>query len=76
MAHPILGTLSDEVTQSKGVMRSATLLIDGFAAKLQAGIEAALAAGATKEELDGLIGLEAELEAERVELARAVAANP
>jgi D-aminopeptidase len=76
MAHPILPVLIDEVQQTKGVMASATTLISGFGAKLEAAIAAALAAGASAAELEPLTQLEAELETERTALAAAVAANP
>ncbi len=42
-----LQPLIDEVARAKGVAASATALINGFSAKVQAAVEAALAGGAT-----------------------------
>ena len=63
------------VTDAIGVMVSATTLISLFAAKLQAGIDAALAGGALAAELAPLTDLQAEVVAKKTALADAVAAN-
>lgn len=76
MPNPILGTLQDEITQTRGVMSSATTLINGFGERLRTAVEAALENGATADELVPFTDLEAALEADRVALANAVAANP
>ena len=47
----ILDALTAEVTNDTTVMGSATTLITGFAASQQAAVDAALANGATAEEL-------------------------
>jgi hypothetical protein len=76
MVNPILGTLQDEITQTRGVIQSAVTLINGFGARIAAAVEAALANGATEAELQPFTDLEAALEADRTALANAVAANP
>lgn len=76
MTHPIIDTLTQEVQDTNGVMESATMLINGFAEKLQAGIDEALANGASEAALAHLVGLEAELQSKKEALAAAVAANP
>lgn len=76
MANPILGDLVAAVTRAQGVMDSATALINGFAAKLDAAIAQALANGATEAELLPLQNLDDELHAKSDALAQAVAANP
>jgi hypothetical protein len=75
MANPIIGVLTEEITQTRGVMASATTLINGIAERLAAAVAAALKNGATESELAPLTALEAELEANRVALATAVEAN-
>jgi hypothetical protein len=57
-------------------MQSATALINSFATRLQAAIDAALEGGATAAELAPLVALKTTLDAERANLAAAVAANP
>jgi len=75
MANPIVGTLTQEVTEAIGAMRSATVLILGFKDRQTAAIAAALANGATEVELQPFYGLNAALDAEGTALAEAVAAN-
>jgi len=65
--------LKAEVTETKGVMQSAKVLIDGFAARLQTAIDAAVAAGGTATEF---VAMKEELDAESTALAESVAANP
>jgi len=76
MPNPILGTLQDEITQTRGVIASAVNLINGFQGRITAAVEAALENGATAEELAPFTELEAALEADRTALAEAIAANP
>lgn len=76
MANPILGRLSEEVTTTRGVIQSATVLISGFATRLETAVAAALANGATEAELAPIHDLEVALETDRIALANAVAANP
>ncbi len=76
MASPILAELEAQVTRANGVMVSATTLINGFAHRLEVAIEAALANGATAEEL---VPVQAEADALRTSadaLAVAVETNP
>jgi hypothetical protein len=75
MTNPILGPLADEITQTRGVIASAVTLINGFAARLDAAVQTALANGATELELAPFTELEAALETDRNALAAAVAAN-
>jgi hypothetical protein len=76
MANPIVADLVASVTNARGVMSSATTLINGFQAKLDAAIAAAVANGATAEELAPLTELSAGVKADADALAAAVAANP
>lgn len=76
MANPILGTLADEITQTRTVIASAVVLIDGISARIQTAVEAAVANGATEAELAPFVELEAALEADRNALATAVSRNP
>ncbi len=75
MPNPNLDTLTREVNETVGVIESATSLINGFQAKLDAAIAAALANGATEAELAPLATLSAELDSKTNDLAAAVAAN-
>lgn len=76
MSSPILADLTAAVANAKGAMDSATDLINGIAARIQAAVDAALANGATAAEL---APVQAEIDAlnqDARELADAVAANP
>lgn len=75
MANTILSGLVTEVTDFTTVAKSATALINGFAARQQAAIEEALANGATADELAPLIELQAAVVTERTALSDAVTAN-
>jgi|SRR6185503_1634824 len=69
-------TLAEDIEQVKrvrGVLQSALLFIQGEAARLRAGIEAALAAGATAEELAVLSTEVDAMEAEANNIANAIA---
>lgn len=77
MPHPNAG-IADEIAtinDTVGVMQSATALINAFASKLQAAVDAALDNGATSAELQPLLDLKASLDTEKSNLATAVAAN-
>jgi hypothetical protein len=76
MAHASLAPLTNSVTNAKGAMASAVVLIGGIAAKVQAGIDAALADGVSADALIELTELQASLDADTQALAAAVAANP
>ena len=75
MANPILEQLKAEVTEDVTIMGSATKLINGFAARLQEAVNAALANGATAEELAPVTDELAALNAGSDELAAAIQAN-
>lgn len=76
MTSPVIANLEAAVTKSKGAMESATTLINGIAAKVQAAIAAALVNGATAEELAPVQAEVDALNADADALATAVAANP
>lgn len=75
MTNPILGVLAEEIEQTRGVIRSAITLIDGIRARISTAVEVAIANGATAEELAPFTELEAALETDRSDLARAVNQN-
>jgi hypothetical protein len=75
MANPVLAELQAEVARDTDVMSSATALINGFAARLDEAVAAALANGATAEELAPITDEVAALKAGADDLAGAVAAN-
>lgn len=64
-----------DVTKAIEVEKSAAILIKGFQKRLDDGIKAALAAGATKEEVAQLTTFSTDLKATSDDLAAAVAAN-
>lgn len=72
---PVLAALATEVTNDTTVMGSAKTLIDGFAARMQAAVTAALANGATAAELAPVTDEIAALNASSSALAASVAAN-
>ena len=75
MPNPILDALKAQVTKTTDVMQSAKVLIDGFAARLQAAVDAAVANGATAEELAPVQAEVDALSSESDALAGSVAAN-
>lgn len=75
MPHPAIGNVTADVTQATTVQRSAIVLINGIAGRIDAAVKEALANGATAEELVPLSTLSDELEAATTELAAAVEAN-
>ena len=74
-AQEIIDALEAQVKVNKTVEGSATILINGFAARLQAGIDAALAGGATAAQVSVLQADSDALKASGADLAAAVAAN-
>lgn len=76
MTNPVIPDLTKSVTDAKGAMESATVLINGFKARLDAAVATALQNGATADELAPLSQLSTDLETDSVALANAVAANP
>ncbi len=75
MANPVLQKLTDQVEVNKSVEGSAKVLIDGFGARLQAAVDAALANGATEAELAPVQAEVDALAASSADLAASVAAN-
>lgn len=75
MANPILDTLAAQVQANTDAEASATTLINGFAARVQAAITAALAGGATAAELAPIQAEVDALKASAAALAAAVVAN-
>lgn len=70
-----LEDLTTEISTTVTVEASATLLINGFQARIDAAVATASAAGATPEQLEGFTKLQSDLDAAQVGLAAAVAAN-
>ncbi len=66
----------EKVRSAIGVEKSATEFVNGFQARLQAAVDAALANGATAEELVPVSDIVTELGAQSAALAEALAANP
>ena len=64
------------VTDTEGVVDSATALINSIAGRIQAAVDAAIANGATAEQLQPLTDEVTALKAKSDALAAAVAANP
>lgn len=76
MPSQVLADLAAAVEKTKTVEASAVVLINGIAARVQAAVDAALANGATAEELAPVTDEIAAMNAAADELATAVAANP
>ncbi len=72
---PILQDLLDTVTRARTVDASATILIKGFPAKLDAAVAAAVANGATAAELAPVQALSDAFKSDLDDLASAVTAN-
>ncbi len=75
MPNPVLQTLADQVKVNTDVEASAVLLIQGIAARIAAAVAAAIANGATPEELAPVTDEVAALKKSADDLASAVAAN-
>lgn len=77
MADPkqLLADLQAEVTEIAGVVDSAVALINGIGARIQAAVDAAIAGGATAEQLAPIQDEINALDAKSKELAAAVQAN-
>lgn len=72
-----LQPLIDEIARAKGINASAVALIQGFPAKVQAAVDAALAGGATGQQVADAVGaVLADFKTSEDALAAAVAANP
>lgn len=76
MANPVLGELEAAVQKTLGVEASAVAFINGFAARLKAAVDAALANGATEAELQPIRDEIAAMQTSSDALAAAIAANP
>jgi len=75
MANPVLEALRVEVENDTAVMASATTLINGIAARVQAAVNAALQNGATEAELAPVQAEVDALKAGAADLSAAVEAN-
>lgn len=75
MANPVLDELQTAVTNITGVVASAVALINGIAARVQSAVDAAIANGATAEQLKPVTDEVAALNASSKTLGDAVAAN-
>jgi hypothetical protein len=75
MPSPVLAALEAEVAEATTVMASAVILINGIPARIQTAIEAAIANGATAEELAPVQAEVDALHASADLLAAAVVAN-
>ncbi len=75
MPSPLLANVTDDVTKATTVVKSATVLINGIQARIDAAVEAAITNGATAAELQPVSDLSDALEAETNALAAAVQAN-
>jgi hypothetical protein len=73
---PVLADLTQTITDTVGVMQSAEVFIDGFAARQAAAIQAALDLGASATELAPLTALNTALASEKTKLATAIATTP
>jgi len=75
-SNPVLAKLQAQVDKTIGVEKSAKTLIDGIVPRIQAAVDAAIANGATEEELAPVQAEVDVLTASSDELAASVAANP
>lgn len=75
MPNPALGNITADITQATTVTRSATVLVNSIAGRIDAAVAKALENGATDAELQPISALSDELEAASNELAAAVTAN-
>jgi len=73
--NPVLDVLAAQVSATTQVIDSAVVLINGFAARVQAAIDAAVANGATAEQLAPVQGEVDALRSSSDALAAAVVAN-
>ena len=75
MANPTLDALAAQVTATTTVIDSAILAFNGWAARLEAAVDAALAGGATAAELAPVTDEINLMKSKSADLAAAVAAN-
>lgn len=76
MANPVIQKLIDQVNKTQGVIASATTFITGFKQRLDDAVAAAIANGATEEELAPIQTEIDELDAQTTALSEALANNP
>jgi hypothetical protein len=76
MANATLAEDIEQVKRVRGVLQSTLLFIQGEAGRLRAAVDAALANGATAEELAPLSAEVDAMEAQANEIAGAIATNP
>jgi hypothetical protein len=72
---PIIDALTAQVTRAEGIEESAVTLINGIAQRIADAVAAALANGATAEQLQPVADLGTALDNESTVLSDAVAAN-
>ena len=75
MANPQLADLTSEITNATSVQASATVLINGIADRIQQAVQAAIANGATAEELKPVADLGTQLQQQTDALNSAILAN-
>lgn len=75
MSSPVLDQLTQQVTATVGIEQSAAALINGFQAKLDQAVAAALENGATAEQLQPISDLSNEMQKQTDALAAAVASQ-
>jgi len=75
MPNPILDQLTAQVTETTGVEQSAIELINGIQSRIDAAVQAAIANGATVEQLQPISDLSTAMEAQTQALAAAIQAN-
>jgi len=76
MANPDLAVNLEKVTKTKGVLQSVRVYLDGQKARLEAAVAAALANGATAEELQPFTDEITLMDTEADAVAAAIIANP
>jgi len=69
-------SIIDQITKTKGVLASVKVYFDGEPARHQAAIDAAIANGATAEQLAPVQALADDMGAQADVIAQAIAANP
>jgi hypothetical protein len=75
MPNQALTDLTNEITNATSVEASATALINGIAAQIQAAVQAAIANGATAAELQPVADLGTQLQQQSDALQAAITAN-
>jgi len=76
MANPAVQAVVDEANQDVTVMQGATTVINGISGLIQSALDAALANGATAEQLAPVAAVVTTLQTTRTDLANAIANVP